>query len=354
MTRALAISIAFFLASCGDDVVGPAVGDSSQVDDTATDAGAEWEGPVCPVLQQLPVVDGRFEVPEHTAAVLISGALGAGPRTTATLENGDGTVIVPRGWLEQASTVVCVACKNRVAIDPAQHSMLVPNAPAAEQYVVEGEWFYEQTVLDSPVPEPFTAWAKVASAIPTTGNIDLAIHVSEGTALDAESPALQAAVQDLGARFATVGITVDQVSVHALGAAFDAVLVEDFAALWAANQGPESAIPIYLVVELSDQAGLDLLGLSPTPGPYGPLARGGPVLEAGASDLARALAHELGHYLGLWHTFESFKPDIKDPLGDTPTFVSDNLMNPGSPGFDLTAMQGAVMRRHPAVRHDCD
>ncbi|MCY1005068.1 hypothetical protein OV079_05680 [Nannocystis pusilla] len=63
---------------------------------------------------------------------------------------------------------------------------------------------------------------------------------------------------------------------------------------------------------------------------------------------ARVLAHELGHYLGLYHAVEA--DGLADPLDDTD---ADNIMNPrtelaGSLGFSPS--QGRVMRTHPAVR----
>lgn len=64
--------------------------------------------------------------------------------------------------------------------------------------------------------------------------------------------------------------------------------------------------------------------------------------------LAKLIAHELGHYLGLYHAVE--EDGTADLLGDT---GADNLMHyrPSSvtaPAF--SASQFRIMRRHPAVR----
>lgn len=68
-------------------------------------------------------------------------------------------------------------------------------------------------------------------------------------------------------------------------------------------------------------------------------------------------AHEIGHYLGLYHTSE--RDTFHDPIADTPEcdragFCTDeafarNLMTPGgSPDrYIVTPGQGAVIRRHP-------
>jgi hypothetical protein len=67
-----------------------------------------------------------------------------------------------------------------------------------------------------------------------------------------------------------------------------------------------------------------------------------------ASLLAKVIAHELGHYLGLYHSIE---PDgTEDQLADT---AADNIMfaSPlGAAAQGFSAAQFRVMRRHPAIR----
>ncbi len=85
-------------------------------------------------------------------------------------------------------------------------------------------------------------------------------------------------------------------------------------------------------------------------------------------DLGRALAHEIGHYLGLFHTSE-FDGTIRDPLPDTPEcrhtrdadgdgwvlaaecagFGADNLMFWAARGESLTEDQASVMVRAPML-----
>ncbi len=69
-----------------------------------------------------------------------------------------------------------------------------------------------------------------------------------------------------------------------------------------------------------------------------------------ATGLGRAIAHELGHYLGLFHSVES--DGSEDQLEDT---GAANLMfnhpdTSNATGFSVS--QGALMRAHPAVRPD--
>ena len=73
------------------------------------------------------------------------------------------------------------------------------------------------------------------------------------------------------------------------------------------------------------------------------------VLTSG--QLAKLLAHELGHALGLYHTVEA--NGTTDQLADT---GADNLMNykpsvVAGLGSGFTASQLAVMRRHPLIRY---
>ncbi len=75
---------------------------------------------------------------------------------------------------------------------------------------------------------------------------------------------------------------------------------------------------------------------------------GSPSLSWPTGYLGRLIAHELGHYLGLYHSVE--EDGTADLLGDT---GADNLMHHrpssvASPAFSPS--QFRVMRRHPAVR----
>jgi len=71
-----------------------------------------------------------------------------------------------------------------------------------------------------------------------------------------------------------------------------------------------------------------------------------------ATALGRVLAHEVGHYLGLYHTVEA--DGTLDQLDDT-SAAADNLMyfQPSiASATGLSATQGEIARRHPLV-HGC-
>ncbi len=93
------------------------------------------------------------------------------------------------------------------------------------------------------------------------------------------------------------------------------------------------------------------------------------VLAAGPDSTAAAdmwgvvIAHEMGHFLGLWHTDEN-DGSLHDPLGDTPEcdkpdpqltpdvcpIQAKYLMFWSPKGTTVTPSQVAVVRRHPALR----
>lgn len=72
-----------------------------------------------------------------------------------------------------------------------------------------------------------------------------------------------------------------------------------------------------------------------------------PLIDWQPESLARILAHELGHYLGLYHTVEA--DGSTDHLLDTD---ADNVMHPRPSSIDQprwTSSQFRVMRQHPAI-----
>lgn len=107
-----------------------------------------------------------------------------------------------------------------------------------------------------------------------------------------------------------------------------------------ANPASPRTMTIFLVEEIADAAGATILGLSG--GPPGAAAVNGTSksgvivttadLATAPVDVGRIIAHEGGHFLGLFHTTEKDGSRF-DPLGDTPECPpSNDLVDNGGDG----------------------
>jgi hypothetical protein len=111
------------------------------------------------------------------------------------------------------------------------------------------------------------------------------------------------------------------------------------------------ALNLFIVDSLPRGVGGWTLG---TPGPPLPDTCYSGVVAARLDDgdeLARILAHEIGHYLGLWHVQDESRSGARllDPLDDTSP-GDGNLMERTGRGTALTPDQSLVLRLHPLVR----
>jgi hypothetical protein len=110
------------------------------------------------------------------------------------------------------------------------------------------------------------------------------------------------------------------------------------------------ALNLFIVDALPDRVGGWTLG---TPGPPRPDTYYSGVVAArldGGDELARVLAHEICHYLGLWHVAHTSSSGALnvDPLDDTEPH-SGNLMDEDGTGTLLTPDQSYVLARHPLL-----
>ncbi|HWM84553.1 MAG TPA: hypothetical protein VNO33_01920 [Kofleriaceae bacterium] len=117
----------------------------------------------------------------------------------------------------------------------------------------------------------------------------------------------------------------------------------------AMTEGP--ALNIFVIDSLPSGVGGWTLG---TPGPPPPDTYYSGVVVArldGGDELARVLAHELCHYLGLWHVQHASRTGAlhRDPLDDTEP-DRGNLMDEAGKGTLLTPGQRFVLARHPLLR----
>lgn len=237
---------------------------------------------------------------------------------------------------------------------------------------VEGnQWVYEG--LDSAVH----AFVLYRDAPVTAGTLDIALHFTGSSGLtSAEAPShteVQGALDTLQEAFGPVGIDLGNVTYHDLPEGFDGPMPmaagtclpgEEIESLLASTVSPQpGALNVFFIEGFScDVGGFDfgeaLAGLSnglpglPFTGHDGVLVSTA-WMEDAPELWAKVLAHEAGHYLGLFHTTE-LTGLHHDPLEDTPEGPSDNLMyfdaSSDPDGFMLTPEQGRVLRQHPLVR----
>ena len=348
------------------------------MDGSGGDQDAGPRAPECPLREQRSLgsvqtgADGlsppiALTLGPHIRSVLLTAVADDSALwvTTHLLQGPEGRTLVPAGWYDDTESPMCLVCKNRVALAPAAHHALAPIAPVAD--LIDGEWTWQLFTTDPATGAPAAAGLELfatlttAASLPTTGAVGLEVHLSGAGGITAESAGshvdLQAALAEAAALLGAAGLETSVAGYYDLPAGFGTLEMDAVGALFservtAAETSPRVAV--YVVDELLQNDGVVLAGFSPVPGPGGPAtASGGVIVTVGAHRLGRTLAHELGHYLGLWHTFELVDSTIKDPLPDTAPAGHDNLMAPFNPGTELTAGQGEVIRRHPAVGFAC-
>ncbi|MCC6624063.1 MAG: hypothetical protein IT385_22600 [Deltaproteobacteria bacterium] len=352
-----------------------------------------------------------FDVPANTVSITISVVGDAGGSYAIDRWHGEsGTDLVASGWLAREGTGLCLSCRNRITVAQGAFAALAPNNPDATielgrhtvsllGYVpavvrqdvgaVCGDGtcaFFDQFQCPETdcASAPFTGtvlvWvhAKVAGAsaeLPETGVLDLNLHFTGAQGLTAASAptdaTFQANLESMRTIYRQVGIELGDITYRDVDTRFQVIESmdgpeSDLQELFRQSDGNRNALNLYFVDELSAGAlgGLGvILGVSGgIPGPtllQGTHRSGVAIaikpVQGLPAGVDTTMAHETGHFLGLFHTseqdFGGFGPQIHDPLPDTPQNDESYLMFNTGAGDKLSPWQGRVMRSNPWVRH---
>ena len=294
------------------------------------------------------------------------------------LKNPAGTVL---------ATTNLGSSLNRLVPGEATPGFLVPITPDVAQHFVPGAYSLRFSGV-RPVglfgSEPDTRSVSVKAVFkmgPATseGTVDVNIHCTTAAGITAATaptdPRMIAMLAGWRAIYAQVGIALGQIRFFDM--APDLKVLEsvqgennDFGqACKAAANAPGGALNVILVEEISVGGILGgfgtILGISggiPGPAHLHGLERACLAINTTAPDgvteeiLGMLVAHEAGHYLGLYHSTENALGALigfqHDPISDTPENDPNNIMfNNPLDGQDhyLSTMQGAVMRSTPLV-----
>ena len=317
-----------------------------------------------------------------------------------------GNALVTKGWVntDEGQGGLCLSCKNRIALSGGAFATIAPNNPAAEvtagchtfslfgyepPKVVQGQGRCGDGICHqvdqfqctrdcrtktATGPVRVLVHAKMAAGgLPATGVLDLNLHFTGAQGLSAASAqtdaGFRATIESVRSIFSQVRLDLGTITYRDIDSGYRTIESldgegSDLQAMFSESDGNPNALNLFFVDELSAAAfggfGVILGIAGGIPGP--PLVQGSsrsgvaiaikPIAGAPAG-IDTTMAHEVGHFLGLFHTSEQafFGPQVHDPLPDTPDNDASYLMFNTGAGNKLSEWQGRVMRSNPWVRH---
>jgi len=315
----------------------------------------------------------------------------------------------PKGYplAKGQCTAVCVSCANRVGASPGTGTALFPSSSnvtitggawdfkaCAFQWFKQGNKFQLGPWHSAPIDILLFAKTSADGLVPDKGRLRIVVHLTGGAGLTAANAPTDARMQATIATATTLlgaaGITLEVAGWRDTMPGHEVVeLPEDLTTTGASNfdllavqaKGvPGAHIDVFIVDKLiggTEGKGVvgGVAGAIPGPAFYHGIPRAALALALGiygedGAFAGYALAHEIGHYLGLWHVTEA-DGEMNDPLDDTPACTkvddgnadgvlvgdecagkgADNVMfwlaGANNPAF--SGEQGAVMRANPLV-----
>ncbi len=296
----------------------------------------------------------------------------------ASLERDAGFSLIPKAWLDQAPVPdACVTpCANRMAAQPGAAAFLFPNTPLVDLrpgphrlrvYAFDAKRQPAQTTvqvsLDLVRPRaPPGGWR-----LPVNLCLTGAMGWNAGNALD--QPRLVAALVTAQQLLAPAGIALDPIRTVNVSAKGQYIASQhgpdsDLMQLFLSGDGLPNGLNVFLterVVAVGGLPGANVVlglagGIPGLPNSVGHARDGialSLVVPPGQTDvLGHTMAHEIGHYLGLFHASEAKSASgsgVHDTLPDTLPDDPTNLMfwSVGTQATKLSHEQIQVMRRSP-------
>ena len=378
-------------AAPGDAVPGDAVPSDATTADASWPADAAPRGCAPVEYQAFPDVlldlEGRsaskaFEVPADVASVVVV-VVGRSSDTYVVEELSDGN---GQPWVSATphGTVVSVRdaealvfpgpflSPNRAVWGQGVATAGVPNNPGV--HAAAGQWHARVAGIDAlgaPARALVNLWVMTRPAPgPECGGPTLALHLHftgaggwwAGTA--GHDPRFRRLLRTVTALYRDAGIAVRLASMSDLDARLRIVEVPGGLSQVFARGAAEMGVDVFLVGRLQDASGSPLAGATAAiPGPArmpGTAASGVAVavdLLGDADAVGVAVAHEVGHFLGLFHPDER-DGRYPDQLADTPRgdAAAANVMYrstvTGAQRF--SPMQATVMGRSLTLSHTAD